>query len=257
MGILTELGSNSKTVKLWLRLAAARQGCRLRCGPYAWDLTKDTRVIRLGRPQFDHVADLAERFDSLFETLVPQQAGRLSLLDFSHVHAHVYRTLGVPFELAAWPEADATIQSCFEYYDPKPTDLIFDVGAQCGVSTYVFSKVVASVVALETDARLRGVLKRNVERHRLSNVLVPKNGVASLTEMIAIFGDPVFCRLNLDHITPEFWEAYANAWAAAPIQFAAHGSSENVVKRFDNFLNSTNFETCSDLSRGLVWGRHV
>ena len=257
MNLLTELGSDSKTVKLWLRLAAARHGCTLRCGPYAWDLIKGTRVIRLGRKQYDHVGDMAERFDVLFDTLVPQQAGRLSLLDFSHVHAHVYRTLGVPFELAHWPEADATIQSYFHYYEPARDDLIFDLGAQFGVSSYVFSKVAGTVIALESDLRIRGFLKRNVERHNLANVVITNRPIVSLTEMIAIYGDPTFCRVNLDEVPLEFLETFADAWAATYIQFAAHSNSEARLKQFDAFLNRTSFETCSDFSLGLVWGRHA
>jgi hypothetical protein len=257
MGILTELGSDSKTVKLWLRLAAARQGCTLRCGPYAWDLIKDARVIRLGRRQFDHVAELATRFDSLFETLVPQQAGRFDLLDFSHVHSYVYRTLGVPFELAQWPEADATIQSYFQYYEPRPNDLVFDLGAQCGVSTYVFNKAGGIVVAYEEDARIRGILKRNVERHCLANVTIPNEAASSLAELIAIYREPVFCRVNLDEISREFLETDAESWASMPILFAAHSKSEGILRQFETFLNSSAFETCSDSSLGLVWGRHV
>jgi FkbM family methyltransferase len=81
------------------------------------------------------------------------------------------------FELASLPEEMEALEGYFRWYRPRPGDIVFDVGAYCGVSTYLFSKQVepqGKVVSFEPDATNFALLQRNVDRHGLSNV-VPLN----------------------------------------------------------------------------------
>ena len=255
METLSTLGFDSRVVKYWMRFQAHRRGCQLHCGPYAWDLKKDSRVIRISRRQFASVGHLADQFDGLFKTLEASKAGSQTLLDFSRVHTHKYRVPGLTFELAQWPEPDASIEAYFEWYKPSPTDLVFDLGAECGVATCVLSHLTGSVVAFEPDANMRVILERNVARHKLTNVLLAKRSAASLAGLISVFGQPAFCRINLDQVAPEFLQNDARSWTSRPILLSAHSQSSNVRKRFNAFLNANGFETASNHLLGITWAR--
>ncbi len=54
----------------------------------------------------------------------------------------MYKTLGVQFELAAFPEEDEALEGYFRLVPATAGDCVFDIGAHCGVSTYAFSKLV-------------------------------------------------------------------------------------------------------------------
>jgi predicted RNA methylase len=250
MGILMELGFDNSAVKLWLRFEASRHRCTLRCGPYAWDLTKDTRVIRIAPRQFAGVGFLATQFDALFETLEAGAMGHQMLL-----HLHKFRGSGLTFELGQWPQLDASIDDYIEWYQPRASDLVFDLGAEYGIATYDLAKLAGRVVAFEPEPRTRVILERNVNRLGLKNVAVAKDSIASFAELVELYGPPAFCKVNLDEVAPDFLSIEANAWTSHPIVFAAHSQSAGVRKRFAAFLLASGFETTSERSLGLVWAR--
>ncbi len=250
------LGHDNPAVKLSLRVQAWAKGCKLHCGPYAWDLTKDSRIIRIGRNQFASVGYLASHFDRLFDTLLATNAGKHKMLDFSRIHLHTFRTPGLTFELAQWPEPEAVIEAYFEWYSPCSSDLVFDLGAECGVSTYVLSQNAAYVIAYEPEIRLRNILERNVFRHGLTNVTVAKETAStSLADLVTTYGPPAFCKVNLDQLTAGFMQTDWHAWSSLPVVFAARSESQNVCDRFAGFLEECGFETGSNSALGLTWAR--
>lgn len=255
MSGLAALGAENSGVKAWLHFQAWRHGCKLNCGPYAWDLTKDSRVIRIGRRQFSSIGHLAAQFDQLFETLAPAQAGGRGLLDFSRIHMHKYRATGRIFELARWPETDAAINACLARYKPQPDDLVFDLGAGSGLSTYRVSRVAPNVIAFERDANLHAIFERNIKRHALEKVRLAKASTESLAEMISAFGEPSFCRINLDHVPIEFLSMGASAWSDLPIQFSARSGHRSRLKQFSTLLRSQGFEVTIDKTAGVLWAR--
>jgi hypothetical protein len=249
----TDLGFDNKFLQLWLRFQTARHGCHLRCGPYAWDLTKGSKVIRISRRQFPRVVDLAADFDDLFEALVPIKAGHQSILDFSRLQVHTFRSADVKFELAQWPEPDAAIDAYFEMYRPTSKDLVFDIGAECGVSTYVLSQFAGKVVAFEQELQLHSLLERNVARHSLAKVTVARENVPSLAELIRLYGAPAFCKVNLDHVAPRFLIQDAESWTSVPMYLAARTNSRRVRARFVSFLKNSGFDIAMDKELGMVW----
>jgi hypothetical protein len=255
MNILTYLGSDNRIAQWWTHFLAARKGCHLKCGPYAWDLTKGARIIRLGRRQFASVGTLATDFDALFEALLAHDVGHQSMLDFSRLHVHTFRDSGLAFELAEWPEKDAPIDDYFDWFRPTPDDLVFDLGADCGVSTFMLSPLAKNVIAFQPNAGLRELLARNVARHQLTNVAVANEEVNSLAGLIRIYGKPQFCRVNLDQVAASFFAADAEEWIFQSIFLAARSDSRLVRWRFASFLKKAGFETASDHALGMVWAR--
>lgn len=83
--------------------------------------------------------------------------------------------------MSSFPEELSAIDGYFHWYRPKEGDLVFDIGAHCGVSTYHFAKLVGTrgrVVAFEPDPVNYSLLVRNLERHKLGNVEAHQMAVA-------------------------------------------------------------------------------
>ena len=71
-----------------------------------------------------------------FSPLVATEENGRSVLDFSHPGTlQTYAKTGLQFEMVSLPEEADAIESYIHWYKPQPGDLVFDVGAHCGVST--------------------------------------------------------------------------------------------------------------------------
>jgi hypothetical protein len=254
---LAPLDFDSAGMKIWMRIKAASRGCRLHCGPYAWDLKKGRRVIRIGKRHFSAVTHLVLDFDQIFETLIPKQLGGQELLDFSHIQMHKHRSSGVTFELAQWPDGDALIDSYLALYLPTPKDLVFDLGAGCGISTYAFSNLAKMVVAYEPDSHLRVILERNVGRLELPNVVVARESITSLAELLALYHHPALCKVNLDRIPATFFSRDTSAWASFPAFFSASSDSHQLLRRFSRLLKDNGFEPTINKHLGVLWAEPV
>lgn len=148
-------------------------------------LRKDKRVMILCSQHFIYSVTMAERFDLYFDPLVPREQDGLLILDYSRPGTvQRYAHSGLEFEMASFPEEEEAIEEYFRWYRPRPGDLVFDMGAHCGVSTYKLSKLVGTqgeVVAFEPDPLNYRILKRNIERHGLKNVIALNMAVAGNT----------------------------------------------------------------------------
>ena len=148
-------------------------------------LRKDKRVMILSDRHFIYSVTMAERFDLYFDPLVPQEQDGLLILDYSRPGTvQRYAQSGLEFEMASFPEEEEAIEEYFRWYRPQPGDLVFDMGAHCGVSTYKLSKLVGTegkVVCFEPDPLNYSILRRNIERHGLENVVALNIAVAGKT----------------------------------------------------------------------------
>jgi FkbM family methyltransferase len=138
--------------------------------------------MRLAPQHFVYAPDIAERFETYFSPLVSTaEDGRL-MLDFSRPGIlQTYARSGLQFEMSSFPEEEDAIESYFHCYSPRLGDTIFDIGAHCGVSTYHFSREVGEggrVIAFEPDPTNHALLLRNIERHRLTNVVPVQAAIA-------------------------------------------------------------------------------
>jgi FkbM family methyltransferase len=141
-------------------------------------LRKDTRAIIIAERHFIYARDLAHDFDRYFAPLVPEMREGLEVIDFSQAgKLQTYRVSGLQFEMASFPEEEDELEESFRWYRPKVGDLVFDIGAHCGVSTYHLSEMVGpagKVVAFEPDPVNFAILQRNMARYAVQNVeLVP------------------------------------------------------------------------------------
>jgi FkbM family methyltransferase len=145
-------------------------------------LRRGNEVMLLAEEHAGYSPYLAEYFGMYFSPLLPERRDGLEVLDYSRPGIlQTYRKSGLQFEMASFPEEEDAMEEYFRYYRPKAGDLVFDVGAHCGVSSYWFSKMVGdegTVVCFEPDPVNYELLVRNVERHGLKNVRVERAAIA-------------------------------------------------------------------------------
>jgi FkbM family methyltransferase len=195
-------------------------------------------VMILAAKHLVYAFDMARNFELYFSPLIPEKREDLLVLDYSRPGiVHRYAKSGVSFEMASFPEEEDAIEEYFRWYRPKAGDLVFDIGAHCGVSSYHLSKQVGPtgrVICFEPDPVNFAILQRNVERHGLTNVralnlaiagesgklafnsegtigsslqsLLLRESVGStvtvdaitLSEAFERFGTPAFCKIDIE-----------------------------------------------------------
>ena len=182
---LIHAGPNNPLAMAIVNLRCRQFGASLARGDSNIRRRKEKQEIRLAPEHFAYAPDIAKNFEINFSPLVPGRDGDLKVLDFSKPGTlQTYADSGLQFEMVSLPEEASAIEDYFRWYTPVPGDLVFDIGAHCGVSTYHFSKLVGSagrVIAFEPDPRNFPFLLRNIERHCLTNVIALPMAISSKT----------------------------------------------------------------------------
>lgn len=178
----SELGLRFMATALCLR-----NGFVLHKDGETWILRRKNHQIRLRRQHLLYSIDTARHFDRYFAQVVAERRGGRLEADYSEPRLHTLSN-GLQFELSGTPEETSAVDSYFRFYRPKPGDLVFDIGAYCGIFTFDLSRLVGAegrVIAFEPDPLNVQLLRRNIARHHLTNVTVTevaisdRNGAAS------------------------------------------------------------------------------
>jgi FkbM family methyltransferase len=253
------LGPTNPIVSLLTRRAVARHGVGVSVGAQAVDLRRDRRILRIAQAQWPYAPSIAASFDSYFGQVEPAVVGDTLVVDYSRPRLQTYRSSGLAFEIASFPEEDTAIADYFRWYEPQAGDLVFDLGAYCGASTYAFAKAVGPtgrVIAFEPDALSYSLLVRNIARHELDNVTPVRAAIAgstgsgafnqegtlgsvlarhsprattgrsdtvetlSLTDACARFGVPAFAKIDIEGSEVEVLESSRELLRSHPIQLA-------------------------------------
>lgn len=175
-GILGPRGGVLRTAcrRIVMRANCAKHGARLSFAGDHIDVLKDNRIIRIAARHFPYALDMSRSFEDYHGPFVPYAENGRDVVDYSRPRLHRYVSTGLEFELSSFPEEEAAINDYFRWYQPKAGDIVFDVGAYCGVSAYHFSKSVGPsgrVYAFEPDPVNFPLLQQNIARHSLSNVV--------------------------------------------------------------------------------------
>ena len=151
------------------------------------DVCVGNRIIRISDKHFPYAADMTANFETYFSQVNPEQQGPNQVVDYSAPRLQRYANR-LAFEIASMPEETEQFESYFRWYRPKAGDTVFDMGAYCGVSTYLFSKCVGAsgrVFAFEPDPTSYSLLQKNIARHQLDNVVTLPFAIAGETSTAA------------------------------------------------------------------------
>lgn len=152
-------------------------------------LEKDGVAAVLSPSHAVYAGDIAMHFDSYVLPLKPGLREGKQVVDFTRPGIlQTYKASGLQFEMAFIPEEIEAIEDYQKWYKPQPGDLVFDIGAHCGVSSYYLSQMVGPagrVICFEPDPTNFELLRRNIERHRLTNVTAVQMALAGSSGTLA------------------------------------------------------------------------
>jgi FkbM family methyltransferase len=165
-----------------VRRAVRAAGCEVRIGDASIDVKRGSQVVRLSPKHLVFAPDVAVHFDVYWSGV---GAGADALVrDFSKPARHYIPALGAQLWQSGLVEEVDTIQGYLKHAPPRPGEIVFDLGSNCGVSVFAFSRAVGPagrVVAFEPDPLNREMLTRNVRELTLVNVDIRDNAVAGTT----------------------------------------------------------------------------
>jgi FkbM family methyltransferase len=288
-------GPSNRFIFLVLQLACRARGVKLRAYPTYLALRKDKREMRLALHHFTYSVDMSARFDIYYPVVEPHDEGGYQVVDYSSPRLQRYSGSGMEFELASFPEEQEAIEDYFRWYTPGPGDLVFDVGAHCGVSSFEFSRRVGPtgrVIALEPDPTNFALLRRNVQRHNLTNVtllqvaLSDSNGTASFNAegtigsgLLSVFDRPTtgaqievetatledlckrysvpnFCKIDIEGAEIEVLRQAGEFLACTPMQmvFDTHHFVRGVqtTAETENMLRQAGYQVFSSAETGTT-----
>jgi FkbM family methyltransferase len=153
-----------------VRLYGSRCGVDVEFGKDSIAIRKKAHELRISLAKFPYVQDMIVHFDSYYGSVMPDDRG---VVDYSAPGVHRYRKSGIEFHLPSIAEEEEAIDTYFHWYQPKPGDLVFDLGAHAGVSTFFLSRAVGptgQVYAFEPDPLAWASLMRNIECLGMTNV---------------------------------------------------------------------------------------
>jgi FkbM family methyltransferase len=174
------LGPANPLVRLYLASILRRGKIAGRFDDSVIELQRGQRIIKLHSRHFPFIRDIADNFDSLFSTLESTD----NTLDFSVPAVHRYIPSGLEFFMSSMPEEIAAIDSYFIHASPQPGSLVFDIGANCGVTAHRLATMTGPtgrVIAFEPDPVNHAALLENIRRHNLTNVIPVRKGIAPET----------------------------------------------------------------------------
>src|SRR6185437_15343 len=182
---LLKAGPNSAVVFQAFRLQALMRGIRLRKTDGVIVMTKGRQRILLSPRDTVSVPFVGHLWKLFFDTIEGVQRGECRVLDFSQPALHRYRRTGLSFFSPSIAEDDC-MDAYQSSYRPAEGDIVWDVGAYAGMTTFMFAKMVGPtgrVIAFEPDDTNFDFLLRNIELHKLENVVPVKAALSDETGM--------------------------------------------------------------------------
>jgi FkbM family methyltransferase len=169
-----------RRLALWLVERKVReQGGTLSFASESVSVHRDGRTVVLSEAHLQFAPEIAHHFDSYFHAV--GSLGDAAVRDYSVPRNHMVPALGIPFWLAGPTESIAILDAFLSDVVPATGDLVFDLGANSGLATWLLARAVGptgSVHAFEPDPGNREMLERNVRQHQLTRVRVHPEAIA-------------------------------------------------------------------------------
>jgi FkbM family methyltransferase len=180
---LLQLGPDSFLVFLAFRLQALMHGVQMKRVDGRILLMRDHQKMILNASHAIFVPFAVHTWTIFFDGLEGDERDGWTILDFSQPGLHRYRKTGLSFYFPSFAEDDC-MDAYTAAYSPKLGDVVWDVGAHAGTTAYFLAQMVGpegKVYAFEPDETGYEYLLRNLEMHRLSNVIPVKAALSSTT----------------------------------------------------------------------------
>jgi FkbM family methyltransferase len=163
--------------RIALPVYARRHNARLAYRDGVIAVSRDNRTVLIPQRHAVYAPDVILNFDAYWASVRDSHG----TIDFSSPAVFEYRDSGLKFWMPSFPEESSALQSYFRDGYPRAGDVVFDIGAHCGVSAYHFAQRVGPtgrVYAFEPDPGSFQYLQRNIALHQLTNVTAIPMAVA-------------------------------------------------------------------------------
>jgi FkbM family methyltransferase len=180
---LVGLGPNNVLVQSALRMHGLRHGYSVGFVNDAIQLRKAGREMILNKAQYVLVPIMMECFNLYFDTIEGESIDGRIILDFSKPGLQRYRKSGTAFYFPSVPEDDV-MDAYTHGYLLQPGDVVWDAGAHAGATTHFLAQMVGpsgKVYAFEPDQNNYQYLLKNIELHKLTNVIPVKKALSGST----------------------------------------------------------------------------
>jgi FkbM family methyltransferase len=180
---LVGLGPNNVLVQSALRMHGLRHGYSVEFTNDAIRLRKAEREMILNKAQYVLVPIMMECFNLYFDTIEGKSVEGQIVLDFSKPSLQRYRKSGTAFYFPSVPEDDV-MDAYTHGYVLQPGDVVWDAGAHAGATTHFLAQMVGpsgKVYAFEPDQNNYQYLLKNIELHKLTNVIPVKKALSGST----------------------------------------------------------------------------
>jgi FkbM family methyltransferase len=186
---LLKAGQKSRLLLEAFRLQAALHRISMHVADGHIALVRGQRKMILGARDAISVPFAVHEWDQFFDTLEGREENGHTVLDFSKPALHRYRKRGLSFYAPSLAEDDS-MEAYTASYTPQPGDVVWDVGANAGLTSYFLAQMVGPsgrVYAFEPDETNFEFLLRNIELHQLANVIAVNTALSDKT------GTATFC----------------------------------------------------------------
>jgi hypothetical protein len=180
---IVRLGPDSAIVQSVLKLRARFKGLVLTFDDSFITLSRKGEKLILQKRHLVYVPLFIDGFDETFQHFEPIFVDGINTLDFSIPMLRTYKGTGLSLYCASLPEEDS-MDMYTQFHKPALGEIVWDVGANAGATTYHFSKAVGSggrVIGWEPDPFNFSYLLKNVSLHSLSNVTAVNKALSGTT----------------------------------------------------------------------------
>jgi FkbM family methyltransferase len=180
---LVDLGPENTIVQSVLKLRARLKGLTLTFGDSSITLSRKDEKLILQKRHLVYVPLFIDGYDETFQHFEPIFVDGINTLDFSVPMLRTYRGTGLSLYCASLPEEDS-MEMYTRFHKPSAGEVVWDVGANAGATTYHFSKAVGiggRVIAWEPDPFNFSYLLKNISLHSLGNVTAVSKALSGTT----------------------------------------------------------------------------
>lgn len=153
---------------------------------------EDGKLIKISMRHFAYLQDIIDNFDYYFDAVKPESKADLNLVDYSEPRQHILMPSGISFYFSSFAEPLETTDIYLKMGALKEGDVVLDLGSYCGSTVWGFSNAVGKtgrVYGLEPDPVNFEMLSKNVEHHKLFNVVIVNKGVWSQSGTLLFQGE--------------------------------------------------------------------
>ncbi len=171
---LISLGPKHPALQLALKVQGRTRGHQVDFHDGKITISAKGQSVTILETDYLHVPLMSKSLAPYFADFEAEKVNGGERLDFTGPAVHKYRATGLEFAFPGVPEDDS-MAAYLHGFKPSEGNVVWDIGAHAGMTTYAFSQMVGAtghVYAFEPDDLNRRYLSENLQRLNVKNVTI-------------------------------------------------------------------------------------